>query len=436
MQVLLYPIIVLILLEGTKFNYIDFSKLTYLDETYILVCLLIAIKNILKEKKINKSSFKLLIGIMTFLFIGIISCILNSNYTFKSLIMSSFLAIKFWILVFSIQNIKINGKTKKTIIKAILFVEKIAIVLAILNIFFPNIYYSLFTFEEKYIRFGMQSITSCFNHPATYGWFMLVCAFIHLSKYQEENTKKEKKYVVLLVVLSVLSLRTKILITIILSILFYVIFINKNNIKKLLKNITIALAFSIIIFFSFKEIILNTYNIYFKSEQGISAREALSIGSKKIIKDYFPLGVGFGKYGTWYASQQYSEYYYKYEMNKIYGLSPEESKYSTDTFWPAIMGETGIIGTTIYIVMIIYCLKNIIQNYKENRTKTNEYAQFNFVAIFIFLQTIIESSGEASFNTSPKYVITALFVGIALSGKENNIVSSDKKRNTTSTKLN
>lgn len=136
------------------------------------------------------------------------------------------------------------------------------------------------------------------------------------------------------------------------------------------------------------------------------------------MKDYFPIGVGFGKYGTWYAAINYSEYYIKYNMNTIYGLTRENSKYSTDTFWPAIIGETGIIGLGIYIALIIYTFKSVFYAYKNSINEKGEMYIIRSIALLIFIIAIIESFGEASFNASPKNIITALFVGFSLNSKQ------------------
>lgn len=131
------------------------------------------------------------------------------------------------------------------------------------------------------------------------------------------------------------------------------------------------------------------------------------------MKDYFPLGVGFGKYASWYARIYYSEYYYKYNMDRVYGLEPSNPVFATDTFWPTVFGETGFLGSTIYILLLVYIYSLLLRTIKNNYDYiSNIYSLF---ALLAFIQTICESMGEASFNSPPQNIFVALIIGIALS---------------------
>ena len=194
-NIFIFLYITLILLSGIKVRSLGVGILSYIDELFIIICFILAIRQILISKKIGKNSFNIFLGMILFMILGILSCYLNSSFSLNNLFMSSFLSIKFWLLLFSIENITFDIKQKQAILNSIFFVEKIAIFLGIINLLFPKIYFSIFYFEENYIRFGIRAITSCFNHPSTFGWFMLICSFIHfgLAKktIQKKNLKKE-----------------------------------------------------------------------------------------------------------------------------------------------------------------------------------------------------------------------------------------------------
>ena len=128
------------------------------------------------------------------------------------------------------------------------------------------------------------------------------------------------------------------------------------------------------------------------------------------MKDYFPIGVGFGKYGSWNARKYYSEYYYKYNMTNVYGLTPDNAFFATDVFWGSIIGETGFIGTILYVFFLIY----IFLLLKKNLNINNHISFYIYFGIFVLIQSIIESFGEQSFNSPPQYFFLAIVIGNAI----------------------
>ena len=84
----------------------------------------------------------------------------------------------------------------------------------------------------------------------------------------------------------------------------------------------------------------------------------------KIANDFFPLGSGFGTYGSEISRKFYSSLYYIYGLSNIHGLSPEWTEYITDAQWASILGESGWIGLIIYLIITIV-LTYVIINYTK-----------------------------------------------------------------------
>ena len=136
------------------------------------------------------------------------------------------------------------------------------------------------------------------------------------------------------------------------------------------------------------------------------------------MKDYFPFGVGFGYYGSWYSQKYYSVYYKKYNMDNVWGLSEDFPSYISDTYWPSILGETGIIGVLILIYIIIIIIKKLKKLYKKSNGFNKTFLNFTILILF---QTIIESFGEQSFNSVPEYILVSFFAGISLNQNMNRL---------------
>ena len=158
----------------------------------------------------------------------------------------------------------------------------------------------------------------------------------------------------------------------------------------------------------------NQIMVYFGDST--TARSILYKNGFSIAKDYFPLGSGFGTYGTEYSRAKYSIVYYMYNMEDTYGLSPRSPYFICDTMWPAIFGEVGILGF-LAICGIIYNIIIAIKNSSIN----NKNIVFILYALVIYL--LIESIAETIFM-NPKGCLIFIMIAFMLS-----ILNADKVEN-------
>ena len=76
----------------------------------------------------------------------------------------------------------------------------------------------------------------------------------------------------------------------------------------------------------------------------MAPRNALYVGSIAIARDHLPLGAGIGRFGSHMSREAYSPEFARYGLAQVNGLRPEAPIAVTDTFWPMVLGETGVIG--------------------------------------------------------------------------------------------
>lgn len=69
----------------------------------------------------------------------------------------------------------------------------------------------------------------------------------------------------------------------------------------------------------------------------------------KIIWDYFPFGSGLGSFATAAVAKEYSPLYYKYELNEIWGMTPDYTGFVADCFYPSL-AEYGVVGIFLFCV--------------------------------------------------------------------------------------
>lgn len=134
------------------------------------------------------------------------------------------------------------------------------------------------------------------------------------------------------------------------------------------------------------------------------ARYVLYAVGFKIMWNYFPIGTGFGTYASYYSKVRYSPVYEMYNISTVYGLSKEKGSFINDTFWPMVLGQTGVIGTIGYGLAIywIYCR---IQKCKKINTS------LYYGGMYAFLYLLITSSSESAF-LHWNAVMFALILGI------------------------
>lgn len=408
-KIIVYALVFIIIFQDSFTELLKISALNYIDEVFILGYFLYALISLIYSKKqINKNILKIFAMLLAFWTTGIIGSLLYSSYNKFSLIMASFLMTKFFILIISVYIKAPTKNIQEYIIRAVKLIGKISLVAGLINLILPSLWIKLIPYTYIYRRNGLNSIMGLFIHAGQYGWFMMMVAILYYVEYKYGHKEKNKKWFLIYAIAAILSLKVKVIITFIAILLFDNLILNRPKIKTV-----VLLIISIVsIYFMFGDLILQTYTQYFtNSTSDISARYALLSGSKQIMKDYFPIGVGFSKFASWYARINYSEYYYIYGCSTVYGLRPDNAFFATDTFWPSIFGETGVLGTVFYIMLLFHIFKLL---YKKTKHNQNLSAIF---AILIFVQALVESTGEAIFNSSPQNIVIAFFIGLALNKK-------------------
>jgi hypothetical protein len=85
------------------------------------------------------------------------------------------------------------------------------------------------------------------------------------------------------------------------------------------------------------------------------ARTVLTVDSFRVAADHFPVGAGFGRFGSATAAVNDSPEYEARGYPTIWGLgrTEEDGRFLTDTEWPAVIGETGFLGTAMFALGLI-----------------------------------------------------------------------------------
>lgn len=407
-RIMIYILVGILLFQDSIINILQVNAFNYIDEVFILITFFYGLFHM---KKIPKYTLILISLVLLFWFTGFFSALINSQVAFVQLIPGSFLMIKFFLLVISVSVISPKEKIIKVSKEAIYFWGWVSAFAGIINVISISFWQSVIPYAIEYKRLGINSAQGLFVHSNQYGWFMLFVAILYFSDYYYDRDKSKIKNVIIMAFFAVLSMKVKV-ITAIPVLIFFVLFVLEKKIS--MKKLLLILLGSTAILGIFGELISDTFIQYFTNTgSDVSARYALLNGGLRILRDFFPLGVGFSKFGSYYASVYYSEYYHQYGLSNVWGLRKNETFFGTDTFWPAIFGETGFLGTAVYIIILILIFKILLYGLK---TKTNdiEASKKLFFACLVLIQALVESTGEPIFNSAPQNIFIGLAVGTGI----------------------
>jgi hypothetical protein len=160
---------------------------------------------------------------------------------------------------------------------------------------------------------------------------------------------------------------------------------------------------------SFESIITAQVSKYTSSESSIQEPRTLFYStSLEIANQELPLGVGFGRFGSYPAEKYYSSVYNEYGLSYYYGLSQTKELYLTDTSWPAIIGETGWLGFVGYSLSLISLALWLRKRSRVGTRWTEEWASFSLVVLLVVL---IDSLANPTLFDSTAAATFGLFVG-------------------------
>lgn len=184
------------------------------------------------------------------------------------------------------------------------------------------------------------------EESAALGQIALCCAMIYY--LFSKQTKRNRNIAILIMLLGLISGKSKYFgecVVFITLMMFVKSKINFTSVSTLLK---VAALGCVVIFFTWTK--FNAYYVEgFQSDAAEMARPlTYETGMEIMFKDYIPFGSGLGSFGTAAAAKEYSPLYYDYQLNNVWGLTPENPMFLADAFYPTL-AEFGIGGLFFFL---------------------------------------------------------------------------------------
>jgi hypothetical protein len=339
--------------------------LRQIDEPLIVIFFILTI---LKRLSMGRPIRIMPIGLLLFCItvIGFISSYAN-QITGLYIAMSSYLLmIKGFLVFYIFLNMDFEESELRIYAKTFLMIGLIVVLTTFINITFPGPF-NKFVGGVQIYRMGMLSAVSIFGHPGGLGSFMAILTCFSFAYYIITKERKLLVLIIFFLLTMLLSLRITPALGVFLAVLFAILVLSSVERKR---AIALFSSISVTLFLFFADKILKILSLaisgYVTSIDPYKvARDALYLTGFKIAWDYFPFGAGFGTFGGWMSRVYYSPLYYKYGLNRIWGLSPDTGNFINDTFWPHILAELGIIGCIFYLLIFYQFFRYAIKGIKS-----------------------------------------------------------------------
>lgn len=363
----------------------------YTDELIACIGGMMVVKYVWSKRRIAVSAFFFVIGIIIFAVAGLIGSYVYEYQPIVSVALPDLLlSVKFfgWIAVGYFLSIEVDCKRLvKTLGKHARILICIIFTLVIIDV----VFHVFNNYSD--IKFGMRAV-GLYEGPSSLASSATSLLCLYLMSKKKVSLSKE---VVMAILIMLSTLRYKSLA----AIAVLVIIITFGSVtRKRIKWWHMALLAVVAIFVARQQLY-----IYLIQSSG-NARTVLWVTSLQILRDHFPIGTGFGTFASYYSGISYSPVYGLYGISGVHGLSEGRTSFISDTFWPMVIGQTGIIGTLGYCLSMWLLYKAIQKNIEINK---NIY----YASIYAYVYLLITSTSESAY-LHWNSMFLAMILGIAL----------------------
>lgn len=257
--------------------------------------------------------------------------------------------------------------------------------------------------------FRGEAIHSIFPVPGEYSLFMSLLFALTFARFAVKRSRSDLVLGLLFAVSIVLSLRLKGFLSLaaVVAIVGLAQGVGNNR-----RGIIILLAGALLCVGAYRlegAVIAKQVSKYTSS--GTTARVRLYSTGEQIAVNNFPLGVGFGRFGSYTSRIYYSPIYYQYDLASVFGLARANPKFIDDTSWPSVMGETGYGGFAIFLVGVILLILAVI---RQLRTAAAGIKWVPVAALCVIAVLLVTSVGQGSLFDWLAITTVVMMLGPAL----------------------
>lgn len=376
-----------------------FSPLAYVDEAVAFMGAGTYFYEVFRTGKIKmiRKNRKIVVLILAFLASGILGNFLYRYQVTSSVLIDLYTNVKFFLAIIFGYNLYMSMNPKhcrQVFLEQARFLSVCLAVLVAVDLVFE-------VFPDIGTRYGIRVVRLFYSHPT----YLAGSATFLLAALTLFYEKRNNIYLLLAAFVMFFTLRGKAIATVVIYFLVYFYIIKQ---RKKIKLWQIALTGILLLVAAWDQ-----FSYYYIELAGQSARSALTQTSFEIARDYFPIGTGFGTFASSEAATNYSPIYNMYGLSSVHGLAEGAAVFGSDTFWPIIIGQTGVIGLICYVLVLLELFKQVL-----DMRKVNWYAYAS--GVFMFGYFAVSSTSEPTFCNAVSIPL-ALLLGFILAMEKRNV---------------
>lgn len=267
------------------------------------------------------------------------------------------------------------------------------------------------------LRLGFISAGGIFQNLAELNTFMVIAFTALLGMAWQDKAARRMPQLVLVVLAALSTLRLKSIMAIPAAAVALGVANRRVRPRLVLVTVVGAVAVGALITITHRDFVGEVVNdqVGTYTSETPQPRQLLATVSTEIARDKFPLGAGFGRFGSGPSVEKgtYSPVYRQYRLRKYYGLGPNDpTGFALDASWPGLLGEVGIVGTLAFGATIVVLALLLFGRSRGDGVQ----AGFAAIGFGVIVVIVIESIGGAALFQSFIMLTAALFIvpGLAL----------------------
>jgi len=268
--------------------------------------------------------------------------------------------------------------------------------------------------EGFFVRGELRSMQGPFLHPGVFGWAMAVGGCFAIAQLMRRTTPGAVSGLASSVVGMLASLRRKPLLALPIAVVtgLFATGAKRRRLGLVALLLTLALGTGIFGRQRIRTIIEDTVRSYVDPYRPTAARTLLYLTGWQIAREHFPLGAGFGRFGGYVSELYYSPLYDQYGLSTVYGLSRDFPNYMSDTYWPHIVGEAGVLGALVLVSFMLRIWSKCVRAARQSVTEPVRVLAI--AAALILIEALVESSVAPIFDSALQAYTIAMPLGITL----------------------
>lgn len=381
---LMFYFMIVLIVFGMFFN--EIADIQFADEILEVLLVLIFAKALF-FKQLGRPigrDFKIFVTITLF-YIGY-SFAIHSN-TSRSILTDILLQVKPYIGFFSVYYMGIRfNKTQKNKLK---FVFLTLLIIAIGTL--------LWSMSHGKLSWNLMAI---YTHPSKFYSALIIIGLGYL--YCTSFSLKNILFFFFIISLGLLTQKGKMYGFFASAAFLTFMLKNGLELKFSLKNILLFSLLVFVVIWAAQDKVMFYFVETSTNDLDSLARPLLYYTSMNVLMDYFPFGPGFATFATHASRIDYSELYYNYDLNRIWGLSPEMSDFAADTFYPSL-AQFGVIGVLLFIAFWVRIVKELNRNKKTSNSLKNY-----LIGVLIMVFLCIELVADAAYTNNRGFTLMVL----------------------------